>query len=419
MKVTGLAVVIALWALWAPARALAQSSTEASGPLLTLREAERRAETQHPALAIGRYAADAAEARAVESRASLLPQVLLTSTYRYATGNRPTRIGTRPLPLPSNAVSPSPTTLYDYLNAGLTATQLLYDFGQTTEAWRAARLDAESATLDAHAVRLAVILDVRLAFFVALARRELVGVVREDLANQQRHLAQVTALIEVKARPPIDLVQARANVGAAELRRIAAENDYALAKADLDRAMGETPSVMARDDYDIAAAELPVVPGEEAAPEALFGRASTARPDLASIERQIQAAERGLASVRGSYFPSLHLLLSATDAGPMFDPFPFDSANLRWNYSAGLVLAWPIFEGERTIGRVREAEALLGQAKARRVLLEIGMGVEIEHARRTVSAAKTSVVVSATTAENARERLRLAEGRYKEGSAPP
>jgi outer membrane protein len=380
-------------------------------PVLTLTEAERRAEARSPVLAAGQNNAAAADARVDQSRAGLLPQVLLSTGYKYGTGNTPFRIGRQPLPPAPNVVAPSPTTLYDYLSATLTASQLLYDFGQTSEAWRSSRLTAASVALDAKTIRLAVLLDVRLAFFTALARRELVRVAREDLDNQSHHLAQVTEMIQVKVRPPIDLVQARANVGASELRLIGAENDYVLARADLDRAMGG-----AAGDYEVAAEDYPPVLGEADDAATLYAQAAAARPDIASADLQIGAGELGVAAVQGTYFPALHLVLTASDAGPLYDPYPLTSYNLRWNCSLGVVLTWPLFEGLRTVGRMREAQALVGVARANRDLVDITARLEMERAQRTVGAARTAVTVAAMTLDNARERLRLAEERYKAGA---
>ena len=391
------------------AQTLAPPSTPPPVHRLTLHEAERRA-SAHPAAIIGDQAALAAEARAGESRAALLPQVSLSGSYRYATGNRAIRIGTPPLP-PTTRRAPPSSRIYDYLNTSVTATQLLYDFGQSTSVWQAARAAADGASLDARAVRQALLLDVRLAFFAALARRELFEVAIEDLANQQRHLAQVKELIALQLRPPIDLAQARAGTGAAELRRIAAENDLALAKVELCRAMGEPFA----EDLDVVGEDLPPVAGEESTSHVLVTEAARARPELASSDRQVDAAERALAGARGGFGPALHLALGVTDVGPMFDPGPFDGTNLRWNYSAALVLNWPLFEGGRTRARVREAESLRAQASAHRRSLEVDVSVEVERARRSVAAAKASVAVSELTLESARERLHLADGRYRAG----
>jgi outer membrane protein len=223
----------------------------------------------------------------------------------------------------------------------------------------------------------------------------------------------VETLIKVQARPPIDLVQARAGVGAAQLRRIAAENELAQARAELCQAMGQP--AWSADEFELADGELSPVTGENDGARELAAGAEAARPDLAGSVRAIEGAARALAGARGGFGPTFRLVLSATDAGPMLDPGPFDRGNLRWNYSAAMVMTWPIFEGGRTQAGVREADAGLQEARARHRLLALDVGVEVERARRGVAAGKASVEIAVLTLDNARERLRLAEGRYQAG----
>ena len=110
--------------------------------VLTLGEAEQRAAKHQPALTEAGHAALAEEARAVQVRAALLPQIIAAGTYRVSTANRAIRIGTLPT---FAALSPSPNgRLFDYLTTGVTATQLLYDFGQSAGAWRSSRELAEA-----------------------------------------------------------------------------------------------------------------------------------------------------------------------------------------------------------------------------------------------------------------------------------
>lgn len=376
--------------------------------VLTLAEAERRATLHQPALAQAEHAARAGEARTIEARAALLPQVVSVGTYKISTANRPIRIGTLPW---FAALRPaSNSSLFDYLTASLTASQLLYDFGQSAGDWRASKELAEAGRQDARATLVDVILDVRASFFKAKAQEELVVVARENLENQRRHLREIEGFVEVKLRPAINLAQIRADVGAAELRLLLAENDFAVAKADLGRAMGDTS---AQDD-ELAADEIPAVPEEEYPQERLEARALEQRPDIASLGHHIRSDEHALASARASFGPALHLSAAVTDVGPMFTPGPFETANLRWNYFGALTLTWPVFEGLRTIGRVREMQAVLDQDRAHRDLVSLGARVDVENARRTIAAAKSAIEVSDRVAESAAVRLRLAEARYTE-----
>ena len=50
----------------------------------------------------------------------------------------------------------------------------------------------------------------RTAYFNARAAKELIVVAQQTLANQERHLAQITGFVAAGTRPDIDLAQARA-----------------------------------------------------------------------------------------------------------------------------------------------------------------------------------------------------------------
>src|SRR6185436_6782219 len=81
----------------------------------------------------------------------------------------------------------------DSLRAGLDVSLRLWDFGQASRRWRAAQASARSAQHETSRAALDARRDVRLAFFAARGARELVGVAREALANEQRHLEQIAA----------------------------------------------------------------------------------------------------------------------------------------------------------------------------------------------------------------------------------
>src|SRR6202008_3032519 len=111
-------------------------------------------------------------------------------------------------------------------NFGVTASQLIYDFGAGYEAFRAAKENARAQAENEQSVEQLVAFDVRTAFFQARASKELVAVARDNLANQERHLAQAQTFVQVGTRPEIDLAQARTDVANARVQHIQAENAY-------------------------------------------------------------------------------------------------------------------------------------------------------------------------------------------------
>ena len=161
----------------------------AAARILTLDEAVQTARSRQPQLREARANADAARAIADELRAPLLPQVAATVGYQRGTANFIARPGV-PATNAATAGSTSSATTYDFFSSGITVSQLLYDFGQTSQRWRAQQAFARSAAeLEISALR-QLDLTVRATFFGARANKALVTVAEETVANLQRHLDQ-------------------------------------------------------------------------------------------------------------------------------------------------------------------------------------------------------------------------------------
>jgi outer membrane protein len=372
------------------------------GSVLTLDEAVRTAETHQPQMHQARAERDAADARTDQALAPLLPQVHAGATYQRTTANRVLRVGTDPRMV---AAQPPPRhDLWNFFRFELTATQLVYDFGQSTGKLSAGKAAAKAQAETERATRLSVIAGARLAFFAALAHKELVSVARQAVDNQKRHLEQVEGFVEAKTRPQIDLAQARLDQANAEVQLIQAENAYDTAKAELNQAMGVEQGT----DYDLADASIPPVPGEEGPTDALVTQALRTRPEFVSLTEQARAEEARVRSAFGAYAPTLSVGAGATEAGQ-------DLAQLRWNYYGLVTISWPLFDGMGTPARVREARANLAVVQARTGALRHQVRLDIERARLALRAARSTLNAAGRALDNADERLRLAEGRYEAG----
>ena len=132
---------------------------------------------------------------------------------------------------------------------------VVWDFGTTLGRYQSASALAASQQASERATTAQVLLNVRTAFFGARARKDLVTVAEETLANQQAHLDQVEGFVSVGTRPEIDLAQARTDRANAEVTRIGAVANYQTAKAQLNQAMG----IEASTEFDVADDQLPAV----------------------------------------------------------------------------------------------------------------------------------------------------------------
>ena len=382
---------------------LVAAAQEAPRRVVTLEQASASARERQPQLRQARATTAAAEARADQALAPYLPQVSGSAAYQRATANYVTRPGSLPSGVTPASHAASLST-FNSFSFGLTASQLVYDFGVTSGRYEAARATARAQELSERSAILQVDLAVRLAYFTARATKALVTVARETYANQERHLESIQAFVNVGTRPDIDLAQGRADLATARVQVINAENGYETAKAQLNQAMGVEQST----DYDVADEMLQPVPGEGQSTGALVDEALRLRPELAVLAEQARAAGLTLRSLRGGYWPSVGVSTGATEAGSAL-------SNLTWNLAAGVTLSWSFYEGGLTSAQVREAEANRVILSAEVEALRLQVRLQIDQARLGVRAAVGALAAADEALTNARERLRLAEGRYEAG----
>lgn len=364
-----------------------------SAPELSLADAVRSAVTRHPLLQQARGNAQAAAARADEALAPLLPQVSGNASYLRAT-----------YPQSGVPFANRPGS-YGLWNFGITATQLVYDFGATTGNYHAAQENGEVSRFAEDAARLNLVLAVRTAYFQARQQRALMAVAQETLANVERHLEQVRGFLAVGTRSPIDLAQAQADRQSAALALVNAQNGYAIAKAQLVQAMG----LETHPDFDVRDESLPAVPGEDDSPRLLYAQALAARPDVRAALGTVRAQQLSESALKGNYGPALGVSTGVDEAGPALD-------RLRWTFNAQATLSWQIFQGGLTRAQRDEAHAKSDVAKAQADSLRQQVSLAVEQARLGVEGAKQALATATVLVENARERFALADARYTSGA---
>ncbi|HWV39309.1 MAG TPA: TolC family protein [Vulgatibacter sp.] len=376
-------------ALLVPALSLAQGDAG----VLTLDEAVRTALESHPSIRRARADVAGAEAGVGAARAPLFPQVQGQASWQFQ--DRPSvQLGTSFVRSSGQSAA-----------AGLSVNQLVTDFGRTTNGLRAAAATEDAQREGELDVRDSVVANVRQAFFTARARKALLAVAEQNLANQQRHLEQVAAFVELGERPPYDLAQAQTNAGAARSQLAAARGEYRVARASLVQAMG----IPIAADFEVADQGLPPIEGEGGSAEDLLPEALGARHDVAALEQRIRSSEYFVRSNRAGWFPTLGITGGIDALGPAFD----DLDGPAWK--AGVTLTWQLFQGGATLAAVRQAEASVDGLRAERDALAQQVRFELEQSLAAIQSALAAREAADETLASAREQLRLAEGRYETG----
>jgi outer membrane protein len=373
---------------------------------LTLDHALELARANLPALRQAR--AQSAQARGIydETRAAYYPTLSVALGYKRTTGNQivapGTNVSSDALPAPSFAT-------YNSFTNSVSASQLLWDFGQTSHRVRAS---AETALSQSESERTALLqteLALRVAFFTAAAQRELVTVADVNLTNNETHLAEARAFVKEGRQPEIALVTAEATRANALVQAITAKNAYATAKTRLNQAMGVQGAIT----YEVRVEPMIVVPDEDAPLERLVLEAIGTRPEAASLEAQRRSAQASVDASRGAWFPSLSLGATATDSGTTL------AAN-RWlgltpNFSAGVALSWAANLGPAIPAQVRVALAQIANLDAQLDALQAQVRVDVGTAQLAVQAAREALTAAMQGRHAANTQLALANGRFAAG----
>ena len=199
----------------------------AQAPVVPLAQAQEIAVRNHPRIASAMLTAQASVEQIKEARAGFYPTISANVT---GVGTDPGSV------LSAGAVTTS--SIYNRVASGFVASQLLTDFGRTRSLEQSARLRSSVQDQNIIATRAQVLVEVREAYYQALASASVLNVARATLDLRRLTLRQVTALARSALRSTVDVSFAQVNLSQAELDLYRAENDAQANHARLSAAMG-------------------------------------------------------------------------------------------------------------------------------------------------------------------------------------
>lgn len=386
----------------------AAAPPEDTAPLrLTLDQARARAVEASARLGQLRALEQSSEAGLRGARAGRLPQLDLTAGY-----TRQSHVPEFSVVLPGAGVLPVFPDIPDNWRARAALGLPLYTGGRLTAAIEAARRQLEASGKDTEAARADLRLETAVAFWVLVNGRESVRVLSEGLAAYDQHLQDAKNRVEQGLAATNELLAVQVERDRAELQRLQAQSAARAAEANLQRLL-DLP----------ATTGIEPVPGEPVASppapdrEALARAALLARPELEAVRARQQAAEAAVRVQRAARLPQATLFGGFDYARPNPRILPqTDSWNDTW--SVGLSVGFTAFDGGRTSAASAQAQA---QAEAvRQQALDLERRVRLEVAQRVldVETAAAARGVAQQGLASARENVRVARDRFREGLIP-
>jgi TolC family type I secretion outer membrane protein len=360
---------------------------------ISLAEAVSIGMYEQPELALAEQAVASARARLRQTESGYLPTLGISSQH--------TRTG-------SEGGGPVGSVGGQFTAGGYTANfsarELIWDFGQTPAAVGRARRQYEAAVQAYRQARQDLIVQVEQAYYTLLQDQQLLAVQEQNLADQQAHLGLASARFEAGVAPRADVVRAEAAVAEAALTLATAQNAAAVARVNLNLAMG----VDVRTPTQVEETEVTDLGGLE--PASLVQLAFGNRPSVRQARANAEAAVNALREARAGNRPTVSLTGNYGLSGPEFPP-----SQASWAY--GVSLQWPLFDVGLTAGRVQEAEANLLSARVSLRQVEQRVSAEVVQAYLNVQTSRQQVTAAGSGVASAEESLRLATGRYESGVA--
>jgi outer membrane protein len=232
---------------------------------------------------------------------------------------------------------------------GLNSSLELFDAGRRLYNLRTAKANLTTAEANERLQMFRIALEVKQQYYNVQAGRESRAAAEAQLAQADEQLKAATARLAAGAATKSDSLRSIIQVGNARLAILTAENNIALASANLTRLVGTTFAVT-------AAGTEPLAPTEIDAGD--VARWIEDAPSVASARSAVAAAGSAIRASRTSYWPSLSLGLnyngSRTDAAfaPTGGPY-------AGSHAMRFTLSFPVFNGfqrEENVTRASAAE---------------------------------------------------------------
>jgi outer membrane protein len=360
---------------------------------LSVQDAEALALKNNPAISVARLSALASEQVTREVRSNLWPQAYANLTAVDARNNSRITAGALNNPI-----------IYTRAAGGAMVSQLITDFGHTTNLVASARLQAKADERTAAATKQDILLAVHQSFYNALQTHAVLRVAEQTVASRQLLSDQVSALTRSKLKSDLDLSFANVNLAQAKLLYLDALNNDKASMAVLSEVLGY-PTVQA---FELVTdTEPPAPPPADVDP--LIADAFAKRPEILALEFQSESAEKLHQAEHDQLYPTISALGAFGDS-------PVRDDRVYGPYGAvGVNVQIPVFNGFLYNAKSRETDLRAQEVRERLADLRNRISRDVRNSWLAASTAFDRVSVSEQLLVQANQALDLAQTRYKLG----
>ena len=371
--------------------AAAASSDE---KLLTMQEAEAIGMQNNPQITVGKLRALRAREFVREARSALMPDVNLSVTG--VDSNPGSRIAAGSLTNP---------IIFSRAAAGATVTQLITDFGRSTNLVSSSQFHAKAEDQNALATQQDIILAVDEAFYNTLETHALLQVAEDTVKTRQTLVDQVQALTDAKLRSDLDLSFSKVDLARAKLLLLESNNNYEASLSTLSAILGYPDRQNFRTvEPDQRTSAPPLLDATQ-----LIQKAMQLRPEIQAMQNEVTAAEKFGRSEHDLWWPTVSATGVVGQAPVRDDHIP------SWYGGVGVNINIPVFNGFLFNARAKSADLETEMKRKKLQDLEDNLARDVRNSWLDTQKAYARLSVTQQLLEQANLALELAQARYKLG----
>ena len=295
----------------------------------------------------------------------------------------------------------------DTSSVALSASYEVDLWGKNASGLRSAEAALRATRFDAETVRLTLVAGVANGYFQVLSLRGRLAIARENLAIAERVYRVVDARARNGAVSALDLARQQAAVLAQRAAIPPLELQERQTLFALAILLGRQP-----EGFDAAASAVSGIAVPRVAP-GIPASLLVRRPDLASAEAQLAAANANVAVARAALLPGIALTGSAGLASDVLLNF-LSAPTAAWSIGASLLQ--PIFNAGRLRAQVSVAESRERELVENYRKFILAALADVESALAAGSRSADQEGLQELVLVQARLALKLAEVRYREGA---
>lgn len=293
----------------------------------------------------------------------------------------------------------------------LSASQLLYDFGRTSNQIETAKKNLEASGFEIIKNISETVLETKQAYYNILNNYQQINLAEESITIDELHLNQADNYFNAGVRTLIDVTDARLQLSNSKLKLVQSQYSLKNSKTKLISIIGiqNSDEIRVQKDEEIQTA-IKGFKKSNFTLEELLDAGLKNRAEIKVFEKQIEAQQLELKNTKKEYYPTLNFDVNYNDKNSD-DIVSLDSKQT----SAGIFLKWDIFTGNSTEENIKISLVNLNSLKQQLFQEKLQIKEDITSAYFKVKENEESIKIAILNVKLSADKLDLANQRYKAG----